>query len=74
MIVQLPVTVHPTRRCSNCAHDDPAEGCLQLVSMADGSPRPPGFACPDHQSGAEWQINLKRPRGPIVDFALESKP
>lgn len=55
--------IDPSRSCQNCDHATQVAGeslCLQGVAMADGSERPPGFRCPEHQTPAEWQLDLHR--------------
>lgn len=52
---------HTSRTCANCAHMDPEFECLQMVSMADGSPKPADFNCHEHQTQAEFRLDLHRP-------------
>ena len=65
------VNVHPSRRCSNCTHVDGSNPhqCLQLVSLVDGSALPNWFACDEHQTKAEYLIELHRPARPILGLA-----
>lgn len=63
------MTIHPTRHCSNCAHIDTEYECLQLVYMADHSAKPEGFACDEHQTKAEYLIELHRPARPFLGLA-----
>lgn len=63
------VDIHPTRRCSNCAHIDAEYECLQLVSMADGSAKPDGFACVEHQTATEYRVELHRPDRAVLEVA-----
>jgi hypothetical protein len=65
------IVIHPSRRCSNCDHEDSGNRyqCMQLVSMADGEPMPEGFACDEHQTPTEYQIELHRPACAVLGLA-----
>lgn len=69
-----PFVIHPhvARQCNNCAHDDAEFGCLNLVSMSDGSDRPADFACHEHQTPGEFRLDLHRYRHiPLFSDAFE---
>lgn len=61
--------IDSSRRCANCAHVDPEFGCLQMVSLADGSAKPADFACHEHQTQAEHSLDMHRPAGPVLLLA-----
>jgi hypothetical protein len=65
---------HPGRHCGNCAHTDADEGCLQLVRMADGGPMPAGFACDQHQTHGEFEMDLYRYRYVPLFVATRGAP
>ncbi|RZI75188.1 MAG: hypothetical protein EOP13_06335 [Pseudomonas sp.] len=66
-----PVSIHPSRRCENCAHVDTSGeyDCWQMVSMADGLAKPIDFACDQHQTSGEFRLELYRPTHVVLGLA-----
>lgn len=71
------VYVHKSRACSNCAHDGlrdaewVAEGgvekfgrCMNMCSAGDFEDASSNW-CHDHQTDAEFEANVHRPRVPV---------
>ena len=64
---------HPSRCCANCVHVDPDFECLQMVFLADGSRKPEGFACHEHQTVSEYRLDLHRPNSVMLS-AVGGRP
>jgi hypothetical protein len=62
------VSIHKSRRCTNCDHIDTSNEhqCKQLVSMADGSAMPADFACGENQTAGEFRLDLHWPAHVMV--------